>query len=534
MDNQDFVILYAPSGQTGETVLQFSSAPRVSVSNGSSVSYTIADNTITLNYALGSVEYVSVDLSGSTVILALMAKETASQWHAPMIPGEGTFGNYFSIGTNETVLVGGPYLVRSAEISGNSLLLAGVLFSSRVVPSLTDVQTGDLNGTTSVEVFAPQRVTTVEWNGKVQETSKTSQGSMTFSVAGVKSVPFPVLSNWKVSGSLPEVNPNFDDSTFTVANLTTTNGKYTNLPPLSGDQVLYAQQYGFYGGNLIFRGHFNASGDETAVNLTVQGGFAFGYSAFLNGVFLGSNQGSATVSVTADVWPFPNGALRAGDNVFHGRIVETSTNGGKEPRGIRGAKIVGGNTTFSSWKLQGNQGGAAHAPDTFRGYLNEGGLYAERIGAHLPGYPDADWQEGTPLAGGGVQGAGVNFFRTTFNLSTPDGADIPTRLSITPSDITSNFRVQIYLNGWQVGKYINNFGPQTVFVLPAGILRRNSENTLALSLWSLDSDGAFIAGLELIADGTFSTTLDIRDYTDAPDFLEQQQLRPPGAVVDPM
>ena len=102
MDNQDFVILYAPSGQTGETVLQFSSAPRVSVSNGSSVSYTIADNTITLNYALGSVEYVSVDLSGSTVILALMAKETASQWHAPVIPGEGTFGNYFSIGTNET------------------------------------------------------------------------------------------------------------------------------------------------------------------------------------------------------------------------------------------------------------------------------------------------------------------------------------------------------------------------------------------------------------------------------------------------
>lgn len=63
-----------------------------------------------------------------------------------------------------------------------------------------------------------------------------------------------------------------------------------------------------------------------------------------------------------------------------------------------------------------SQGGASHAPDTFRGYLNEGGLYAERIGAHLPNYPDALWKQGTPLSEGGVKGAGVNFFRTTFSL----------------------------------------------------------------------------------------------------------------------
>jgi hypothetical protein len=35
-------------------------------------------------------------------------------------------------------------------------------------------------------------------------------------------------------------------------------------------------------------------------------------------------------------------------------IVETSTNSGKEPRGIRGISFVGSNTTFSSWKIQGN------------------------------------------------------------------------------------------------------------------------------------------------------------------------------------
>lgn len=62
------------------------------------------------------------------------------------------------------------------------------------------------------------------------------------------------------------------------------------------------------------------------------------------------------------------------------------------------------------------QGGAANTPDAFRGYLNEGGLYAERIGAHLPGFPDTTWSSGTPLTGGGVSGAGINFYRTSFNL----------------------------------------------------------------------------------------------------------------------
>jgi hypothetical protein len=62
------------------------------------------------------------------------------------------------------------------------------------------------------------------------------------------------------------------------------------------------------------------------------------------------------------------------------------------------------------------QGGSGNNPDKFRGYLNEGGLYAERIGAHLPGFHDSTWTSGTPLAGGGVKTAGVNFYRTTFNV----------------------------------------------------------------------------------------------------------------------
>lgn len=49
----------------------------------------------------------------------------------------------------------------------------------------------------------------------------------------------------------------------------------------------------------------------------------------------------------------------------------------KHPRGIRGYTLSG--TDFSSWKIAGNYGGE-DIPDTVRGNLNEGGLWAEREG----------------------------------------------------------------------------------------------------------------------------------------------------------
>ncbi|KAL0954023.1 hypothetical protein HGRIS_005178 [Hohenbuehelia grisea] len=519
----DYIILYAGPNETGETTLVFSSAPTVDLRSAPTASSNFANGVLRLNYALKSaVQVINIKSGQANLVIMVMDKPTAYTWHAPVIPGAGEFGNFFSVGTNQTVLVGGPYLIRSASIAGDTLQLVG-----------------DLNGTTSVEFIAPANVQRLSWNGKSVSTAKTTRGSLAGSlIVAQPAITLPVLSKWKVSGSLPEISPDFDDSSFTLASLTTTN--YTNLPPLAGDHVLYSQQYGLYGGNLIFRGHFNASGAETAVSLTVQGGFAFAYTAWLNGVFLGSNQGNATISLTSDSWGIPKDTLRIGqDNVLvilqdHMGISETNTNGGKEPRGIRGYALVGGNTKFSQWRLQGNQGGAANAPDTQRGYLNEGGLYSERIGAHLPGFPGSSWANGTPTAGGGVARAGVNFYRTTFDLDLPDGFDVPIRLSFSPSDISIRFRAQIYLNGWQFGKYVNNIGPQTVFVLPAGLLRRKSTNTLALSLWSMDETGASIAGLQLVADGAFATSLNVQDYTLAPDYADQQQKRPSAVFVEPM
>ena len=76
-------------------------------------------------------------------------------------------------------------------------------------------------------------------------------------------------------------------------------------------------EYSFYGGNLVFRGHFTASGEENSIAIAVQFGFAGGYSAWLNGQFLGSAQGSPSVSLSNKTWTIPSGSLRIGqDNVF--------------------------------------------------------------------------------------------------------------------------------------------------------------------------------------------------------------------------
>ncbi|KAJ3824597.1 glycoside hydrolase family 35 protein [Lentinula raphanica] len=514
IDATDYIILYAPPSQTGETVILFETQPTVDLSNAPNVNAPFSNGTLALQYLSEGSQFVTIENDEAKLVVVIVDKTVANSWHAPVLSGIGMFDNYFSIGSNGTILVGGPYVVRNASVSDDTLFL-----------------NGDLNGTTTIEFIAPSVVSKLSWNGALQQVQKTTHGTLIATVNFDNShLTLPVLGTWKVSGSLPEIDPDFDDSNFTLADQTQTN--YTNLPPLAGSQVLYAQQYGFYGGNLIFRGRFNATGNETAVNLTVQYGFAGGYSAWLNGVFLGSSQGNATVSLSTDIWTFPDGALKPETENVLVVLQETSTNGGKEPRGIRGYSLIGGNTTASfSWRLQGNQGGAAGTPDTFRGYLNEGGLYAERIGAHLPGYPDNTWATGSPLTG--LSQAGINFYRTSFDLNIPDGLDVPMRLSFTPSAITSNFRVQIYLNGWQIGKYINNLGPQTVFVLPAGILFRHSINTLALSLWSLDPEGASIAGLEIISDGIFATALVFEDYH-GPDYDDQKDQRPQGIELPPM
>jgi len=48
--------------------------------------------------------------------------------------------------------------------------------------------------------------------------------------------------------------------------------------------------------------------------------------------------------------------------------------------------------------------------------------------------------------------------------------------------IPAGYRAILYLNGWNMGQYGADIGPQTDFVLPAGVLHQNGPNTLAVAV----------------------------------------------------
>ena len=108
-------------------------------------------------------------------------------------------------------------------------------------------------------------------------------------------------------------------------------------------------------------------------------------------------------------------------------------------------------------------------PDKLRGVLNEGGLFGEREGWHLPGFDASAW-EARELSDGLPEGkAGVGFFVTTFELDVPEDTDVLASFQFEET-LGQPYRALLFVNGWQFGKRVANVGPQTRFPVPQGIL----------------------------------------------------------------
>lgn len=159
--------------------------------------------------------------------------DTAGTFWAPEIPGsQSDLSNYWGFGTNSSVLIGGPYLVRSANITDNRLELRG-----------------DLEKDVRLFLFAPSTVNYVTWNGIpiAPDLSFTAQGGFGIELSSrisllASPISLPRLSGWKYANSLPEIQTNFSDADWTTANHISTNIPY---PPHYGDgAVLYGCDYG--------------------------------------------------------------------------------------------------------------------------------------------------------------------------------------------------------------------------------------------------------------------------------------------------
>lgn len=102
------------------------------------------------------------------------------------------------------------------------------------------------------------------------------------------------------------------------------------------------------------------------------------------------------------------------------------------------------------WKVQGNLGGEDLA-DPVRGPYNEGGLYGERKGWHLPDFETDDaWT--TASVPESKNRSGVSWYRTEFEVNVPDGYDVPMGLRF-KDKTDQRYRALVFLNGWQLGRY---------------------------------------------------------------------------------
>jgi hypothetical protein len=362
-------------------------------------------------------------------VLYLLDTETAYTFFAP------TTTTNPNVSPDAQLFVLGPYLVRSASVSGSVVSISG----DNTNTTTLNVYTGDGN------------VDTISWNGKSLDTTKTSYGALTASLEGIedREIDLPTLSGWKVADSLPEISRSYDDSRWTVANKTTTQSPAdpVTLP------VLFSSDYDYYTGIILYRGYFDGQQAKT-VNITASGGSAAGWSAWLNGQHIGGYPGDPDQTTSEVSLDFGNATLYSEGNVltvvtdYSGHDQDSaSPYGPMNPRGLLGAELFDSGSSalnFTQWKIQGNAGGGKGNLDPVRGPMNEGGLYGERLGWHLPGFDYDDWKSGSPTDG--LQKAGVNWYNTEFTLALDEDLDVPVGIELGASADTVA-RVQLFVNG---------------------------------------------------------------------------------------
>ena len=421
-------------------------------------------------------------------------RNAAYDYWVPELPAKGTLPGFSTAETTaSSIIVKAGYLVRTAYLQGSNLHL-----------------TADFNATTPIEVIgAPAEAESLFVNGKEVQHSVDKNGIWVSSIEfSAPTINLPSLKglDWKSLDTLPEIQPGYDDSAWTVADHETTNNTARSLhTPTS----LYSSDYGFHAGYLIYRGRFVSKGNETSLFIHTQGGLAFGSSVWLNKTLLGSYPGVDKYSDGNSTYQLPK--LKEGEPYILTVLIdntgldEDGTVGSEEmknPRGILGYELSGRNAKDISWKLTGNLGGEDYL-DKARGPLNEGGLYAERQGFHQPEPPSASWKSSSPLQG--LSAAGAAFYTSSFDLDIPAGWD-----------------VQLYVNGYQFGKYVNHIGPQTEYPVPEGILNYQGKNWIAVSLWAMEPGGAKLDSLDLIHRAPVKTALSGIKSVEQPKYAKRQ------------
>ena len=212
-----------------------------------------------------------VVMFGDDLEVHLLWRNEAYNYWVLDLPAPEPLGLYSSPArANKSVIVKAGYLLRNASISGETLRLSG-----------------DINSTTEIEVIsAPTRITGLKFNEQTIELSPRSGCTVGKVDYDPPSLDLPNLESleWRYIDSLPELDISYDDSDWRPCNQTSTN----NPRNLSTPTSLYAGDYGYHTGSLLYRGSFIADGAESSIYLLTEGGYAYGHSVWLNSTYLGS------------------------------------------------------------------------------------------------------------------------------------------------------------------------------------------------------------------------------------------------------
>ncbi|KAG6919301.1 hypothetical protein DXG01_007434 [Tephrocybe rancida] len=479
IDGKDVIVVYGNAGELHETAFTFSStAPVAKVLSGpgSIQQKSLEGNSLALQFTTTGQTVVQV----GSILLYVLDRANAYEFWVLHPPTAGDFAHY---STENPIIVKGGYLVRSVSIGSGTLAIQG-----------------DLNSTSTFEIIAPSASSkSVTFNGEALKLSKTTHGTLTAKrTANLPNVAIPKLSSltWKTADSLPEIKATYSDDKWTVADHNTTVNARVPTTPV----VLYAGDYGYHNGALLWRAHFNATGSETAFNAGVQGGSAFAYSVWLDSTFLGSWEGDATHADYNGTFTFPSPLKQGSAHVLtilqdHMGLEQSWAGASdyfKTPRGVLNYSFSGTSVpTVSVWKVTGNLGGEDDG--IFLALMTRNGPPESlRLAVRLL----ASASTGVFFLASSSSKAKI-FFRTTFDLKIPKTVDYPLSLVVGNSTTNPHFRSQFYVNGYHFGKYINNIGPQSVYPVPEGILNYNGRNTLAVSVWAAESGGAKLESLDL-------------------------------------
>ncbi|MFJ4191850.1 beta-galactosidase [Kitasatospora sp. NPDC089509] len=473
---QDLAVLVARPGDPVELGIVCPEPPTVTVLAGAATSaHDPAAGLLRINATVRGLTRIRLTGGGSaTPLLLLLADDeaTATLWRHPTDTG--------------TVLVRGPALLRTARLHGDAARL-----------------TGDTTEECELEVWAPGAVERLRWNGREIPATLTPSGSLLAHgrLPGPAPVRLPELTGWRRRAENPEAAPDFDDSDWPPADLRTS---ASSTPVPAGQPVLFSDDYGFHYGDVWYRAAFSGPTGGTLA-LAYQTGTQGLLMAWLDGTPLGThrmpvparNQASKASWTATATLPLPD--TGEGDHrlAVLVRPMAHAEDGGsndshKAARGLLSAALTpagGAPAPELTWRLRGGDPTA----DEERGPLNSGGLYGEREGWHLPDHDGDDWEPvSLPYT---ETRQGVAWYRTTFRLDLDRGLDASLGLTLT-DDPGRAYRAQLFVNGWNMGQYINDVGPQHTFVLPEGVLHHRGRNTLALAVLT---DGTGPAGPGTVA-----------------------------------